>query len=389
MEDNTESDQQFTPRKFSRRGILLSLPQRLKEATRDASDLGEKLFIPQDASQKEKEKARKYTRRGMVGSLVAAAAGVALGWGLNKITAKKSAPQTPSGPEPLYLRPTVKYKPPPPEKLPNEGLLDLILDLKPNSKDRRHAEEVYFNRIATILDIDNGFRTIFDPGLRASLLDKRYELRANKEAIKDQAEWAQKQSIHPEVMGICLDVYEKAKEIIDEKHLMNPGGMAMLILTETSNFTDIGKSLAMEQIRPKVLPHALDHLVELFKRIRADTGLNYKVEQLPGSIAGEGDQSGGAVGLQFMPSTGLWVYDMLKADGIKFNPMDLESSVLGAWRLIAENGYRRGSETTIKRALTGWNRALAQITRIYGAAESYWLAFLNKPNIEQSLAKAA
>lgn len=305
-----------------------------------------------------------------------------LNWAFGLFTPKAAANPT-QIPEPdFYLRPgvaTIAAEPPKaPESLSDHDLLNRILSLKPESDEREKAERTYLERSKTLDQVNKGFRAIYNPEVRAALLDKRYELRANKETIKEQVEWAARHNIHPEVMGICLDVYEKAKLIIDEKYLINPGGMAMLIMTETTNFTNIGKGLAIEEIKEERLPKAKGHLFELFKRVSADWDLGYKVKNLPGSVGGAGDQSGGAVGLQFMPSTGLWVYDMMSAHGIKFNPMDLESSVLGAWRLIAENGYQRGSESTIKTALAGWNQAITQIRDVYNAASEYWLNFMSK-----------
>lgn len=331
-----------------------------------------------------------------------------------------------------------------------------IPEYDPKSQ-RRLKEEELVNKAETREEITLGFLVITHRDLRAELLDKRYELRLQglaqmpklkQEFIKKTIAWAESKGYHPEVVLICQEAYEKAKPIIAQKiaidkkgfrpdlvykmqelkkqHdsaleyveavfnnltadtvMLNPGGLAELICTETGaqyrkrlfspqpgrefkglsyGFANLGEVAAIDQIKE---PHfSKDDFCQLFNKIGASFGLIYNPQNIPGSVADAEDISGGAVA-GMMPNIALKKFEELAEYGIKYSPMEPESAALAMILRIAEGevnlgfgpryGYIRASSKTrpvlmaIKRAsLAKWNGAKNQIDQIIESANSYF-----------------
>lgn len=320
----------------------------------------------------------------------------------------------------VVFQPTEEKPEEKPRNLQSE--LTHILSLPLTSDGRTTAEVRYFVDSDDLESIDGGFQVLSRREIRALLFRKRHDLRLAGHPdltplAEAQTQWAISSDIHPEVLGICLDAYPKAKEVIaklkpklrpdlpniDPDLLMiNPGGMAELVRFETGfrfnperlshGFCDIGSGLAVEEVnldQKKGFPTAIDDLTTLCQNLSADTNLPFDPQNLPGSLWGDRSKnvSGGAIGLQFMPPNALRIYRMLDEAGVKFNPFDLSTSLIGGWVFLAEQefyqdgrvfryGYLRGNRYAIESALQKWNPHDDQIYAIYNAASSYYDTFI-------------
>lgn len=295
-----------------------------------------------------------------------------------------------------------------------------------------------------------------DLTLRAQLLNKRYQLRLEGHnyltpLTLDQIQWAETNGIHPEILGMAVDACKIAlpliQKIFDENRwrfrpdlayeskigrlpkdifrristedlIINPGGLAKLCCTETrldfnfetSNnqvelltygFANTGTVPALSQINLNDFPSDPAALSELCAFIEKDTGIKFKPENIPGSIKGEGDTSGGAISVQMMPSKALEVYRLMgyveKKYGFKINKNIFDPTTSLVYTIIflaqGENvprnelryGYLRGEwpDSTGKdqgiiirnKAVEKWNRNDEQVALITGAANSYWRKF--------------
>lgn len=301
--------------------------------------------------------------------------------------------------------------------------------------------------------IDSGFWVLSDINQRAYLLDLRYQQRGESNSglsklSSEQLKWAKETRIHPEVLGLCLDTEKKARDIIarlisldggkidkfrpdlvrlqEFNHpkavslgsvmisdmMINPGGMARLVCYETGlargkedaegflfnnfvyGFSFIGGKQAVTEINPEAFPTAIPALRELCELLKINTGLNFIPENIPGSEWRDKhiNISGGAIGLQFMPSKALEIYYLLEKVNYKFNPFDLESALIGAWvflargELIGNNevrfGYLKGHADKIKGAIAKWNPLADQINKIYNAAVDYYNKIIEPPLIQ-------
>jgi len=357
------------------------------------------------------------SRRDFLGFVVASAGtGAAVAFGITQSQRNEPTPQQTSNPNVLRISP--------------EKLLSQILALPANTEERDDQERQYLAEIKdnlTLSAVTRGLWVTTEPLVRASLIDKRYLLRKKgTETLgvipQEKANWT-KTIVHPEVLGICLDVYPKAKEIIEalnkagklrddvprdidpDSLMINPGGMAKLIETETGGvlfngtrygFSFIGSGLAMENINdaPDAFPNAKSALRELCKRISSMTGLLFVPENIPGSVRGSGDLSGGAISVQFMPDRALKEDDMIKQIiGRSLNIFDPVDATLMAWVYLAHDlsdkgatpnlldsrwrpGYLKGDISRIYGALRKWNPKQDQMDDIYYVAKNYYDWFL-------------
>lgn len=333
--------------------------------------------------------------------------------------------------------------PPPKEQTMNE-LLQEILDLPPFSKpyignpDRIRKENEYIGRLSknpTIEDIDRGFWVLTHQPARAELLELRYNLRLKGTEKKlnpipeEKLKWAVEQGIHPEVLGICLDNYDRAldiiKKLIDAKKLrddttkvtaeeamINAGGLAKLITEETGpfnflgesfGFTNIGQDMAINQMfgedaqKDKV---ALDKIAETFFK---KTGLRLNPKYIAGSIKGKNDDTGGAIATQFL-SENADKYEKLieSVTGKTLNVFDVNDAVVMIWVFIGRHeyvgkdiygndeyriGYRKGVPSDITNAIVKWFGAPGNpATRTEKAAYSYYDELLD-PKLPKSFTR--
>ena len=269
----------------------------------------------------------------------------------------------------------------PPKEKTTEELLQEILNLPPfikpyiGNSERVRKENEYVGRVSknpTLVDIDKGFWVLSHQPARAELLELRYTLRQSgkeKKLVKisqDMIDWAAKWKIHPEILGIALDNYEREKKIIAKLNqdgklsnryklkepddgMINIGGLAMLITMETGpidfrgesfGFTNIGQDMAVNQISGEDAPKdkaALDRLPEIFFKT---TGLKLNPNYVPGSIKGEHDDSGGAIGPQFRPEKAEEIEALVQNEtGEVLNVFDLNNATLMIWTFLARDEY--------------------------------------------------
>lgn len=316
----------------------------------------------------------------------------------------------------------------PPSEVADKALLNEILAASLGSRQRRKLEKTYVDAASTLAQIDAGFLALVTRNYRMELLDKRHDLRLGRhpglpqlpqEIVSFVENYEVSYNsiphhIHPEVVAISRDVYPKAREVIErlkpqlrpdmtplallrlasDDLMINPFGMAVLACYETPSahtgysdlygFTYIGAAPALSQINPGAFPHAPQALEDLAFWLSQESGLSYKAENIPGSYRGDPtvNLSGGAIGLQFMPDKAVELHRLLRSVGVKFNPFDIESSLIAAWVFLARRehlsdnlireGYMRNDDNQIRSALAKWNPYPSQINTVYNAAVAYY-----------------
>ncbi len=323
------------------------------------------------------------------------------------------------------------------EKDAGDILLNNILSQKAGSREREVSEVNYLNFLSKNLSkdrIDKGLWVISNIKLRHDLIALRYQLRPldQKDLLNknsDLMKWYQNNSIHPEILGICLDSYPKARKVLQDiqtafkkeggnfnfegtflysldlneniqNMMINPGGMATLVARETSGFTNIGSGEAVLQINTdtEAFPTAVEDLRKLCQKLEGDTGLEFSknFNHVPGSQRGDISKnlSGGAIGLQFMPNQALALYEIMQKAGYKFNPFDPTSAVIGAWVFLAlekqglgfkgsilttTHSYTVGESSQVehyrKEALASWNNSATEIDSVLIAANEFFAKF--------------
>ncbi len=342
------------------------------------------------------------------GGILGAIAGRALNTSTSSATEAPAPATTPvATKETPTTNATTKEVPKTVEKTDLKAFLNEILSLDPYTPKRVRKEAAYVALAQTKEQINQGFWAVTSKDLRACLLDARTELRTKGDLPKNlspqEMEWAISQKLQPEVLAICKEAYPQALEVIKtllptlrpslanqkidpETVMMNPGGMAMLMALETGSsfggnelkfgFINTGEQPAIRHINPKIFPDGVDSLKKLCELVSTDTGINFNYEKIPGSYSGEGDVSGGAIGPQFMPDNALKVYQLMDRVGVKFNPFDPTSAVIGAWVFLAMKGYMRGNDQTIFNTIMSWNYDKNEANKTIAAANDYWDKFV-------------
>ncbi|CAN5175369.1 hypothetical protein BH11PAT1_BH11PAT1_0530 [soil metagenome] len=268
-------------------------------------------------------------------------------------------------------------------QLANEKLGE-IKELPLMNEQRMLLEKGYVEWADTLDKIDRGFWALGRKVNRAELLKKRFQLRqtGHPELAKlpsAMIEWANKEGIHPEVLGVCLDAAPTALKLIDtlkpqlredfkgretelakkpaSQFMLSPGGMTALIAYETGRsfsddynrkmgFSFIGGDLAKNNYSgDNYHDSGLTKLQEVCAVLQQDTGLNFSPDNVQGSENPEPNNpksSGGALGIQMMPDRVLEIYNLTKGIVVNgksdaFNPFDLTSSVIGSWVFLAQH----------------------------------------------------
>lgn len=291
-------------------------------------------------------------------------------------------------------------------------LLQEILDVPPfvrphvGSPERIRKESEYLGRVSenpTLEDIDRGFWVLSHQPARAELLELRYNLRLSGKEKRlgqipdEKIKWAIEHRIHPEVLGVVLDNYERARKKIanldkDDKlrddhrklkepdeGMINAGGLAMLITMETGpinflgesfGFSNIGQDMAINQMFGGGAQDdklALEALSDIFFK---KTGLRLNPKNIVGSVKGEDDESGGAVAVQFRPKNAEKTTKLIETvTGELLNVFDINDAPVMIWVFIARHewvgkdangndlyrvGYRRGVGPDITNAIVKW-----------------------------------
>ncbi len=311
---------------------------------------------------------------------------------------------------------------------PKISAIEAIVPIPIGAPVRPKAEIEYANHALTIKDIDTGLMFLVDQIARRKLLETRFNIRQNEKQAnltiltQEKIDWAEQNGIIPEVLGICIDAYPKAQRVIailkkdlrdDLKNntaalsqitpddiMINPGGMAALVRTETDSFIDIGSVPAIKQINTASSEFAYDAeaLKTLCTKISKDTGLLFDPNNVPGSQRGNTSKniSGGAIGMQFMPSKALEIYNFFDKYNLRrnletdpelhFNPFDPNMAVIGAWVFLARHedlgslgeriGYMRGNDRKMEFALRKWNNVSSIAQKVIQNASDYWDRFI-------------
>ncbi|HRN96120.1 MAG TPA: hypothetical protein PLD54_01600 [Candidatus Levybacteria bacterium] len=289
-----------------------------------------------------------------------------------------------------------------------------ILQAEIFSPERVALENAYLKDTMTLSEIDLGLAVCVEESVRRSLIGKRWELRKSgvegmTQLSAEQIQFCREHEISNEILGMCLDTYEDAKNIIaqlqdelredsegkavdPEMLMINAGGLAKLIMTETSGFLNPGKKKAITQFGEDNIVYDTAALKELTSLLSENTGLNFDPNNIAGSefLKQDGNTSGGAIGIQFMPSRALEYYRKLQKTGEIGNIFDPIQSIKMAWTFLAcheqvipgeptpekfRYGYLRGNEPHHDRyrynAIDKWNSKEDQIQSIKQAAEIY------------------
>lgn len=278
-----------------------------------------------------------------------------------------------------------------------------ILGLELFSDVRNTVEQTYAESVQTLEGVDMALSVCADMDVRTYLINKRWELRQRgtpgmTQLTEDQLKFCYSRDITPEVLGMCLDAYKDAKRIIGklkgelrpdlpeieaEMLMINPGGMAELIMQETSGFKTIGSKKAMTQLTSEI---DQESLVQLCALLSKDTGLQFDPHNVPGSDIGDPNVnwSGGAIGIQFMPGNALRYYRMFQEVGEEANIFDPLQSIKMAWAFVAHHervgpepnairwGYVKGDNTAIELAIRKWNNLDSEVNAIMGSAYQYY-----------------
>lgn len=401
------------------------------------------------------------SRRTVVKGILGAAGLLAAGPIARKLTGAEADTASPQ-PQPTQL--AVQPTPAVPASQPAETtrktedaadkeLLSKIASFPLDSLERKNLEKEYFDRAKTLEQIDLGLGFLFyfksdsdnNWVLRKGLIDRRFELRQKGDPRLakvgvDRTKWLEKRNLPPEGTGIALDAREKAKrvlthmlstsegrnkfradllhkesigelpkgylanmplEMLVENSLINIGGFARLICTETGwayqkdaaypdfagekvlssyPFINLGKKSAISQIDKNVFKEDAEAFRELCKRAEKATGIKINPDFVPGSTAG-------AVMVQIMPKNLLDIAKMFEEAGEKFVFNDPTDAFAAAWVFLARGnnnpiryGYFRGDEAVFDRirkaALVKWNAVDEQVDIIYKDANDYYKEFL-------------
>jgi hypothetical protein len=336
-------------------------------------------------------------------AVAAVTSGVAISqWGKDKKT-------QPSEPE-LFSQPTIEHRPIGTEAIENERKqkLDEILLLKLNSPERRTHEQQYLTQSTTLEDIDLGLDVCIDKSVRMQLLDKRWELRKNgrtelKKLEDTDLQWANRNGIHPEVMALCFDNYHfilhamemlqkqgsYSSKVPENEMVISPYGMAMIAQTESGGLINIGKYPAASEINTDEYRIEYSSLVSLLDIMRHETGLSYRLENIPGSENPQTEKSsGGALGvMQIMPSSVLEKSTEFRENFFPpplTNPFNIKWSLLAATMLLAEKGYNATDKQKVEKALLAWNNDKSQAQRILKADLEYRDSISKRTNQQSS-----
>lgn len=317
-----------------------------------------------------------------------------------------------------------------------DELLQEILDISPflrphvGNPERIRKENEYAGKVSqnpTLSDIDRGFWVLTHQPARAELLELRYNLRLEGTEKKlnpipeEMLEWARAQRIHPEVLGICRDNYERArdevlKKMIDAKKLrddttsvtaeesmINAGGLAMLITMETGPFNFLGESYGFSNIGQDIAINqmfgggaendrlALEKISDTFLK---KTKLRLNPKYIVGSVKGDDDESGGAVATQFRPQNADKHEKLIESvTGEILNVFDVNDAVVMIWEFIARHeyvgkdiygndayrvGYRKGVPKDITNAIVKWYGAAGvPASKTEAAAYDFYNKFLD------------
>jgi hypothetical protein len=314
-------------------------------------------------------------------------------------------------------------------RLSNLEHINAILGMPLRSEKRALAEHDLVANAKSLEQIDKAFWAVTLKQLRAILLSKRWELRESGDyptelpkLSDDHKAWAAIREMHPEVLALCHDTYQDAKNIIHklrkelrpdlpdsiptEELMINPGGMARLVCYETGpyvltddkmhGFSYMGEVPAIDEINDEAFPTAKDALRRVVNKVNSQFGTKYIPENIPGSPRGNKsvNLSGGAItAVQMMPNHVDVLGDLFARINEPFHPWDLKSSLKASWIFIARredvsggvrHGYRKGKPQEMAWAIEKWNPHEDQINKILAAANDYWDAFLDPKKQKQN-----
>lgn len=406
-------------------------------------------------------------RRTVLKGLVGLAAVLLTGKTLDRFF-RRSSIVTPVGSasSSAYVQPneTIPLSPPPisppplqesPE-LPTNNLLESaneVLKLVPNTPQRIQAETFFTKTVLKQKQPDlipQALKVAVGWENRANLLLAQYQLRREEKSklqplSPEKIQWATEQEMHPETLAVCLDAYPQALKLIgwafnkDRRQfrpdlmylinqnrlardidelaaddiMINPGGLAMLLRTESGwavqlfspltekyiiaslGLVNIGTKPALENVTPKEREADREALTKIIQTLKQQ-GLEYQIDNIVGSEGGAGDISGGAIAMQMRIQRVLTImktiieYNKQAPEELKIdpNPFTPKSAAIYVWFFLAQGfefptkkgieqryGYLKGDENVIRDSLEAWNKDPNQVNKIYKAASNYWETF--------------
>lgn len=232
---------------------------------------------------------------------------------------------------------------------------------------RRVEEENLMNRASTFGELDTALSVCFVPNIREALINKRGELRAQTERVyhldDNLRKYAEDNNINPEILALCQEVRFAMPEVLkkyfsDEVLGLTPSdkqnldqvlakGLAKLMMLETGGLRDIGDGPAEEQLAGEYLSDR-EVLQSYCDDLKTKTGLNYTPDNIPGSLRGSGDASGGAIGVQFMPRNAVQFAQYLVHAGYSGNIFDVKQGIAMAYLFMISKGYEQNSSYSKK-----------------------------------------
>jgi hypothetical protein len=386
---------------------------------------------------------------------ISMATAVPLVLGIHYLEGKKSKLPSDTGPAPIpspdktnkpvavpIAKPSVEPAATPVEKIltEREQRLQKILSLPPFSPERKKLEVEYASQVKNLEDVEMGYRVLANIGPLQALRDFTWDQRTKgKENLtplpQKEIEWAWANGIHPEVLTQCKETYYQTLDTMVkimkddqkkpsnlrflrfkdneqiptnltrdedirkyvEQFLINPGGMAMLMKTETAGAINIGSKIAWTQLKGSYIED-LPKLQTLIKDLNKTWNLSYDMNNITGSQGCPDDKeecdnlSGGALGfLQLMPGHALEMFQKLGSLGVGYSPWDLKSAIIGGYIHLAREkkagnrpdpagvsfGYKKGYPESIYYGLAKWNKHEPQIINVAYAANDYYDRFLD------------
>lgn len=243
----------------------------------------------------------------------------------------------------------------------------------------------------TVDDIDCALSVCFIPTIRRELIQKRAALReaaGNKMYQLSEAEkkYCEEFDITPEIFALTQEVRAEMpailKQIADDptielsdKDKLNPDqvlakGIARLIMRETGGFKDIGDGDARDQLVGDIYFQDREVLDKYCEELRQKTELNYASNNIPGSLKGGEDASGGAIGIQFMPRNAVVFSHLMQEVGYDGNIFNIKQAIAMAYLYMESRGYEQNDPLNKKiKKYERWNPFTEEATDMAKADE--------------------
>lgn len=251
-----------------------------------------------------------------------------------------------------------------------------VLNLEPTSKERAKIEYAMFEHLKDELNTNRADMSdiLLAMEISGTVSGRNYGMdliwQARQSGVlesfgmkaldQDRIQWAKDNKIDPRILAIAGDVRSIVLQILmadplqfleqgikppdtwteeDRKaielKIPNAGMIAMLMMTETNGYLNVGTEWAIQQLNPEVFPSGPEDLKQIAKDLSELTGFDFTADNIIGSDRGDPryNLSGGAIGPQFMPL--LWRVFQLKYNFTnsrrtkKFPPISPNDPIMG------------------------------------------------------------